>query len=349
MGCGGNWFDSESRRGVLCPWGKKGTLRHHTGLICISFSLCLSLSRLSFSLIHFSSLAHPPRPFSFRPLSIRNSPTPCPGAASITRWLGQELGGKGRALAGAAPALGWGSGYVGSKACSYPEPPSWASLRDSGRPPPAAGRGAGRGRGRGGARGSGGGSRGGTRGCGRCGRPGRCWGGGRGVEGQRGGRLGGPPEGPARLGDRRSSSGDLRFGAPAYFLALAGSASKGLPHGGTSGPRSLGDPWDLLPFRLPARRTALPRGCRLQSGRDGRPAQGGRAGEPLWLLGGSASAVAAATPELVSHRTRPESQRPSHRCPPRSSAPSLNLPTLSRLRLPPDIPRPSLKPPLPWI
>lgn len=100
------WFDSDSRRGVLCPWGKKGALRDHTGLICISFSLCLSLSRLSFSLIHFYCLAHPPRPFSFRPLSIRNSPTPFPGAASITRWLGQELGGKGRALAGAAPALG---------------------------------------------------------------------------------------------------------------------------------------------------------------------------------------------------------------------------------------------------
>ena len=121
------WFDSGSRRGVLCPWVKKGALRHHTGLICISFSLCLSLSRLSFSLIHFYCLAHPPGPFSFRPLSIGNSPTPFPGAASITRWLGQELGGKGRALAGAAPALRWSWGYAGSKACSYPEPPSWAS------------------------------------------------------------------------------------------------------------------------------------------------------------------------------------------------------------------------------
>lgn len=85
--------------------GKEGSIKgpHRTHL---HLFLCLSLSRLSFSLIHFYCLAHPPRPFSFRPLSIRNSPTPFPGAASITRWLGQELGGKGRALAGAAPALG---------------------------------------------------------------------------------------------------------------------------------------------------------------------------------------------------------------------------------------------------
>lgn len=63
----------------------------------------------------------------------------------------------------------------------------------------------------------------------------------------------------------------------------------------------------MLPSWIPTRGAALLRGCRLQSGCDGRLAQGGRAREPLRLLCGSAPAVTAATPELVSHRTHPES------------------------------------------
>lgn len=58
MGCGGNWFDSESRRGVLCPWVKKGALRHHTGLICISFSVSLFPDCLLASSTSHSWLTH---------------------------------------------------------------------------------------------------------------------------------------------------------------------------------------------------------------------------------------------------------------------------------------------------
>lgn len=123
--------------------------------------------------------------------------------------------------------------------------------------------------------------------------------------------------------------GDLELGGSSEFSCPRGEHTRGVPHGGDSGPPFSGCPWDLLSSWIPTRGTALLRGCRLQSGCDGRLAQGGRAREPLRLLCGSAPAVTAATPELVSHRTLPESLCPNHRF--RTPTSFLSLPTPRRL------------------
>ena len=185
---------------------------------------------------------------------------------------------------------GWGGAEAGvgippSQARSYPESPAWASLCGAAKPPPAARAkgGAEGGAGvRGGAPGSGGGSSGLPLGCGRCSCPG-------GVLGRRGGGAAGRRERGARreiarpLKDLRDARPEARRGRPgawgaSEFSCARGKRAQGSPHGRDSGPWSSGPPRDLLPSWLPAGRTALPGGCRLQSGRDGRPAQGGRAG-----------------------------------------------------------------------
>lgn len=66
-------------------------------------------------------------------------------------------------------------------------------------------------------------------------------------------------------------------------------------------------PRNLLPYYFLARWTVLTTGYRLQSGCDGCHTQGGRTRQPIRLFGGPAPTITAPTPELVSHRTRPES------------------------------------------
>lgn len=84
-------------------------------------------------------------------------------------------------------------------------------------------------------------------------------------------------------------------------------------------------------------------GCRLQSGCDGRPAQGRRTWQPLRLFGSPAPTITASTPELVSHRTRPESPGSSLGLP--TLLPTLHLPisqSVNRI-LPTGIPCSNLK------
>jgi hypothetical protein len=99
------------------------------------------------------------------------------------------------------------------------------------------------------------------------------------------------------------------------FLCTGGECAQGSSHGRDSELRSLGSPRDLLSSWFLAHWTALPTGCCLQSGRDGRPAQGGRARQSLRLLCGPAQAVAPPTPELVSNGTHPESPGSRRRSP----------------------------------
>lgn len=80
-------------------------------------------------------------------LPVILSPSPFLGAASTTRALGQELGGRGERWRGRRRSWG-GAGRGGEiKVSTDPQIAFWASLCDSGRPLPAAGP---RGRGEGG-------------------------------------------------------------------------------------------------------------------------------------------------------------------------------------------------------
>lgn len=140
----------------------------------------------------------------------------------------------------------------------------------------------------------------------------------------RGERLEDPLKDQLDFGNWRHARGDLFFLCTVCCF-IVGEHSRDSSHGWGSELRFLGGPRDLLPSWFLVRRIAFSTGCHLQSGCDERSAQGRRARQPLWFLCGPASAVAASTPELVSHRPRPESPGPSHRSlePPPPPSPTL--------------------------
>lgn len=243
-------------------------------------------------------------------------PPPFAGSGTSPGLRGARTGGS-----KVESGCGWGAGYRDLPPGNPLAMPAASTCRGAGR--------GGAGRGRGGAvPGVGGGSPSGRGAAAAAVRPAGV---GRGEVGR--------PLKTSEIRDQSPASETWGSGLEQIFLRSWG-AHAGLPHGRHSGPRSSGSLRGLLPSRFPALRTALPGGCCLQSGCDGRPEKGGRAREPLRLLCGSASAVTAPTPELVSHRARPESPYPSHRLPTPASSPSLPTPLrlgCSQLILYPDL------------